>query len=80
MNLDSMDVCINLAEIEYIKKMKSMIDFSGMSDYMLRKYLFPSQWNYIDDKKLKLLMLKEALEKCVVLRETDLVINYYRKL
>lgn len=80
MNLDSMDICCNLVEIEYIKKMKELLKLDDLNDLQLRKYLFPDEWNYIEDKNLKLLMLKEALEKNIILVETELVRGYYRKL
>lgn len=80
MNLDSMDICCNLVEIKYIENMKKLLNLNNLNDLELREYLFPDEWNYIEDKNLKLLALKEALDQNIILLETDLVRDYYRKL
>jgi len=80
MELDTLDICCNLVEIQYIKEMKDLLQLDDLNDYELRKFLFPSEWNYIMDKKLKLLALKEALDKKVILNETSYIIGYYKKL
>lgn len=80
MNLDSMDICCNLVEIQYLNNMKRLLKLNDLNDLELREYLFPDEWNYIENKELKLLMLKEALDKNIMLAETELVSDYYKKL
>ena len=80
MNIDSMTICCNLVEIQYINKMKELLKLTNLNDFEMRKILFPDEWNYIEDKELKLLMLKEAVEKNIILSETELVKNYYKSL
>jgi len=80
MNLDSMDICCNLVEIQYIDKMKKLLNLTNLNNFEIRKVLFPDEWNYIEDKELKLLMLKEASDKNIILSETELVRDYYKKL
>lgn len=80
MNLDSMDICCNLVEIQYLNNMKKLLKLNDLNDLELREYLFPDEWNYIENKELKLLMLKEALDKNIMLAETELVSDYYKKL
>ena len=76
--MEAIDICCNLLEVEYINEMKKVLDLKEMNDLEIRDYIFPSEWNYIEDKQQKLQMLKEALEKGVLLQHTELVINYYR--
>ena len=78
--MEAIDVCCNLLEVEYINEMKKVLDLKEMNDLEIRDYIFPSEWNYIEDKQQKLQMLKEALEKGVLLQHTELVINYYRNM
>lgn len=80
MNLDSMDICCNLVEIQYLNNMKELLKLNDLNDLELRKYLFPDEWYYIENKELKLSMLKEALDKNIMLSETELVRDYYKKL
>ena len=80
MKLDSMDICCNLVEIQYIDNMKKLLNLINLNDFEIRKNLFPDEWNYIENKELKLLMLKEALDKNIILSETELVRDYYKKL
>lgn len=80
MNLDAIDICCNLLEIQYIEKMKKLMNLENYTDLELRKILFPGEWHYIEDKNLKLLMLKEAIDNNKRLSETDLVLEYYRKM
>lgn len=80
MNLDSMDICCNLVEIQYLNNMKRLLKLNGLNDLELRDYLFPDEWNCIDNKELKLLMLKEALDKNIMLAETESIRDYYKKL
>ena len=63
MNLDSLDISCNIVEIKYIETMKKVLNLSDLSDLEIRNCLFPDEWSYIEDKELKLLMLKEALDK-----------------
>lgn len=80
MELESIDIACNLVEIKYIKQMKQLLNLININDYDLRKMLFPDEWEYIEDKKLKILMLKEAIDKNIMLIDTELVGNYYKKL
>lgn len=80
MNLDSMDICCNLVEIQYLNNMKRLLKLNGLNDLELRDYLFPDEWNCIENKELKLLMLKEALDKNIMLAETESIRDYYKKL
>lgn len=80
MNLDSMDICCNLVEIQYLNNMKRLLKLNGLNDLEIRDYLFPDEWNCIENKELKLLMLKEALDKNIMLAETESIRDYYKKL
>ena len=80
MNLDTIDICCNLVEIQYINNMKKILELNDLNDLELRGYLFPDEWSYIEDKDLKLQALKEALDKNIKLNETELITDYYKKL
>ena len=77
MKIDDMDIAYNLVEMDYINKLKCILSLENLKDYEIRKIIFPKEWIHINDKKKKLLILKEALEKQILISKTELMNQYY---
>ena len=78
MKIDDIDIAYNLVEMDYINKFKEILKLDNLSDYKIRKKIFPKEWQNIINKKQKLLILKEALEKQILISNTQLMNEYYQ--
>lgn len=74
--MNNTDIAVNLVEIHYIEKMKEKLSLDDdISSMELRDRLFPIEW-YDMDGETKLMALKEALDKNVLLSDTASVQKY----
>ena len=79
MKIDDIDIAYNLVEMDYINRFKKILNLDNSSDYEIRKKIFPKEWQYINNKKQKLLILKEALEKQILIFDTRMMNEYYQE-
>lgn len=77
--MDSKIVVCDLLEIEYMKKMREKLNLDELNEYMIRKVLFPNEWQVIDIDT-KLICLKEAIDNEKTLIETSNIKPFYKKL
>lgn len=74
------EVLCTIVQVNYIEKMKEQMNLGDIPEYALRKILFPDEWNNIQDYKIKLEALREALTDNKNLKETVAINKYYRSL
>ena len=78
--MDEKDFILTRYQLQYKKMMLELYDFSQVPEEKITEIIYPSSWHYINDRDVKISILKEAIEDKCSLIETTALNNYFKSL